>query len=160
MRFSKLNPTAGALGRAVPTLLVSIALAASSASGQPAPASEEPSRATKVMTFASGAAGSWAIGLAAYKASERGRFVFQGDSGHYPAANTALLIASPIGAALGVWVARTATGRDTTSWGLLLGAALGGLPLILERDNSYLPYFVLTYGTVLQTVGAMLGADL
>lgn len=108
---------------------------------------------------AAGVAGSWALGLPAFRYLEAhaGDRRVKGDAGYSPTANAGLIVTSALGNALAVYLAGEAAGADGSLWGTLIGAGLGSLPLVLGVDDPYLPYYALTVGVALQDLGSLVG---
>jgi hypothetical protein len=105
-----------------------------------------------------GFAGSWVVGGSAYLTVYRtaGDRTVIGDEGISETANWVALGASAVGAALGTHLG-SRVGKPSSVAGALAGSALATVPLLFYADDPNLPYIVFTFGTVLQTLGGILG---
>jgi hypothetical protein len=108
---------------------------------------------------AAGVFGGWAIGLTAYKLRDNpegtDRQLSRGTD-YSPAANTTYLVGSFLGSAGAVYLRGR---RDTRGslLGTLVGTAIASAPLVLARNEPYLPIFGFMIGAPLQSLGGAIG---
>lgn len=145
------SPLVGALHRA---------RASSTPSYQPtallpaAPASCQRTGGDRFRQFAVGIVGAWAVGLVAFKTLDDphgpGRKV-KGDAGYTPNANTAYALGSWLGSAGGAYLA----GRNRSCGSFkktLLLTGIPSVPLLLLRDEPYLPVIGVILGAPAQSL--------
>ncbi|MFN8669595.1 MAG: hypothetical protein U0164_20575 [Gemmatimonadaceae bacterium] len=137
------------------TLRASV-IAPNIASNTVAPSACHRNGGDRARQFVVGLVGAWAVGLVAFKAIDDpggpGRKV-KGDAGYTPNANTAYALGSWLGSAGGVYWAGRQHACGSFSKTLLL-TGLPTIPLLLLRDEPYLPVIGVVLGAPVQSLVA------
>lgn len=119
-----------------------------------APASCQRQGGERFRQFAVGLVGAWAVGLVAFKTLDDpngpGRKV-KGDAGYTPNANTAYALGSWLGSAGGAYLAGRQRSCGSFKKSLLL-TGLPTIPLLLLRDEPYLPLIGVVLGAPAQAL--------
>ncbi len=106
-----------------------------------------------------GVLGSWLGGYPLWsyleeRASDR---KVKGDASYSPTANSALILGAMVGNSIGVYLIGSTADTNGSYFATLLGTTLASIPLALGINEPYFPFYALTGGALLQSVGSSIG---